>query len=158
MQDCQVIVDGLFGFGQTRPIEGKLADLLTWVNQQPQQRLSIDIPSGIHTDTGEVLGVAFQADVTLCLGLWKRGLFQDAALDVLGEVQRLDFDIPWADVAAVLGPVPQWQRITPESARSALPLPRPQFTHKYQQGQLLLIAVVPSIWRGCQFSSVGRSG
>ena len=140
LQDCQVIVDGLFGFGQTRPIEGKLADLLTWVNQQPQQRLSIDIPSGIHTDTGEVLGVAFQADVTLCLGLWKRGLFQDAALDVLGEVQRLDFDIPWADVAAVLGPVPQWQRITPESARSALPLPRPQFTHKYQQGQLLLIA------------------
>ena len=35
LQDCQVIVDGLFGFGQTRPIEGKLADLLTWVNQQP---------------------------------------------------------------------------------------------------------------------------
>ncbi|MCC5898140.1 MAG: NAD(P)H-hydrate dehydratase [Phormidium sp. BM_Day4_Bin.17] len=140
LHGCQVILDGLFGFGQTRPIEGKLADLITWVNQQPQQRLSIDIPSGIHTDTGEVLGVAFHADVTLCLGLWKRGLFQDAALDILGEVQRLDFDIPRADVVAVLGASPQWQRITPESARSALPLPRPRSTHKYRQGQLLLIA------------------
>lgn len=136
---CNAILDGLFGFGQTRPLEGQLAEDIQWANQQSQCRLSIDLPSGIHTDTGAVLGTAFRADYTFCLGLWKRGFFQDAALDILGTVERLDFDIPEADIAAVLGEKPRWQRITADMVGGALPLPRPRYTHKYKQGHLLLV-------------------
>jgi NAD(P)H-hydrate epimerase len=140
LKSCHLILDGLFGFGQTRPLEGDLAQLVTWLNQQPQPCISIDIPSGLHTDTGEVLGVALRAEMTLCLGLWKRGLLCDRALEYVGQVQRIDFDIPQADIEAVLGPSPAWQRITSDWAKQALPLPRAQSTHKYQQGHLLLIA------------------
>ncbi|KPQ38209.1 MAG: NAD(P)H-hydrate epimerase NnrE [Phormidium sp. OSCR] len=140
LKPCDLILDGLFGFGQTRPLEGDLAQLITWLNQQPQPCISIDIPSGLHTDTGEVLGVALRAEITLCLGLWKRGLLCDRALEYVGQVQRIDFDIPQADIEAVLGSSPAWQRITSDWAKQALPLPRAQATHKYQQGHLLLIA------------------
>ncbi|MBP0005448.1 MAG: NAD(P)H-hydrate dehydratase [Cyanobacteria bacterium SBC] len=138
-QTCDIFVDGLFGFGQTRPIEGKLAEIVNWINQQPQLKLSIDIPSGLHTDTGEILGTAIEVDRTLCLGLWKLGFFQDTALDVLGEVELVEFDIPVADVVAVLGETPSRQRITRETAIEALPIPRRRSTHKYKQGHLLLI-------------------
>lgn len=140
LKQCDLILDGLFGFGQTRPLEGDLAQLITWLNQQPQPCISIDIPSGLHSDTGEVLGVGLRAEITLCLGLWKRGLFCDRALEYVGQVQRIDFDIPQADIEAVLGSSPAWQRITSDWAKQALPLPRAQSTHKYQQGHLLLIA------------------
>jgi NAD(P)H-hydrate epimerase len=139
LQDCSVIIDGLFGFGLTRPLEGKLADLVEQLNQGTAPILSIDLPSGIHTDTGTVLGTAIRASHTFCLGLWKRAFLQDAAVDYLGTVEMVDFGLPLADVQAVLGQESLIQRITPEMAIAPLPLPRPANTHKYRQGHLLLV-------------------
>jgi NAD(P)H-hydrate epimerase len=103
--------------------------------------VSIDLPSGIHTDSGEVLGIAIQASQTFCLGLWKRAFFQDSALPYLGKSKRLDFGVPLADVQAVLSdPSSVVKQMTSELARSWLPLPRPLITHKYKQGHLLIIA------------------
>ncbi|WP_017658657.1 bifunctional ADP-dependent NAD(P)H-hydrate dehydratase/NAD(P)H-hydrate epimerase [Baaleninema simplex] len=139
LQTCDLFADGLFGFGQTRPIEGDLAEVVNWINQQPQPVASIDVPSGLHTDTGEILGTALKAKYTFCLGLWKLGFFQDAALDVIGNAELVEFDIPLADVIAVLGETPSLQRITPQTALAAFPIPRNRATHKYKQGHLLLV-------------------
>ncbi|MEM8542432.1 MAG: NAD(P)H-hydrate dehydratase [Cyanobacteria bacterium P01_H01_bin.119] len=136
---CDVIVDGLFGFGLTRPLEGAIADLINRLNQRLGPVVSIDLPSGLHSDTGQPLGTAVKADQTLCLGLWKRAFVQTAALDYIGCCERIDFDIPLADIYAVLGQPPQVQRITSEAVRSRLPLPRPSATHKYKVGSLLLV-------------------
>ncbi|MGC9505941.1 NAD(P)H-hydrate dehydratase [Baaleninema sp.] len=139
LQTCDLFLDGLFGFGQTRPIEGNLAEVVRWINQQPQPLASIDIPSGLHTDTGEVLGTAVKATYTFCLGLWKLGFFRDSALDIIGDAELVEVDLPLTDVLAELGETPSWQRITRQTALAALPLPRKRATHKYKQGHLLLV-------------------
>ncbi len=137
--DCNLIVDGLFGFGLNRPISGEIAEAIERLNQKLKPVISIDLPSGLHTDTGAVLGTAIQATHTFCLGLWKLGLFHDKALVNVGKVELIDFDIPLADIQAVLADRPRIQRITSAVAVAHLPLPRPQSTHKYKQGHLLAI-------------------
>ena len=133
-------VDGLFGFGLEQPLTGSLADLVNRLNAQPQPVISIDIPSGLHTDSGAVLGTAVRASHSLCLGLWKRAFCQDQALAYLGQRHRIDFQIPAAAIAAGLGETPPVYRLTAAAARARLPLPRPPATHKYQVGHLLLVA------------------
>ncbi|MEL6259616.1 MAG: NAD(P)H-hydrate dehydratase [Cyanobacteria bacterium J06626_6] len=138
--ECDAIVDGWFGFGLTRPITGNLAADIEWLNQQPIPVFSIDLPSGIHTDTGRVMGVAVKADYTACLGLWKRAFVQENAIAYLGTCDLIDFDIPLADIEAVLGKSPAARRITESQALAALPLRRAPTAHKYTAGHLLLVA------------------
>jgi NAD(P)H-hydrate epimerase len=139
LPDCDVIVDGLFGFGLERKLTDAIASAIDRLNTWKQPIFSIDLPSGLHTDTGEVLGTAIRATHTFCLGLWKLGFLQDQALDYIGNAELIDFDIPVADVQAVLADAPKITRITTAKALSNLPLPRPPVTHKYKEGHLLLI-------------------
>ncbi|NEQ53367.1 MAG: NAD(P)H-hydrate dehydratase [Leptolyngbya sp. SIO3F4] len=134
------ILDGLFGFGLSRPLTGEIAKVVDKINQSGISVVSIDLPSGIHTDSGEVLGTAIKAEKTLCLGLWKQACLQEVAQPYLGRTHLIDFDIPSADIEAVLGKQPQIQRLTPTRALQALPLRRSPLAHKYTVGQLLLIA------------------
>ncbi len=139
LQECDVIIDGLFGFGLTRAISGNLAEMVDKINSWQKPVVSIDLPSGIHTDTGEALGTAIKATHTLCLGLWKRAFFQDQALEYIGTAARLDFGIPVTDIEAVISDSARVQQITNTLAKQFLPLSRPLLTHKYQQGHLLLV-------------------
>ena len=114
---CNLIIDGLFGFGLNRELTGAIAhtvDLINafgcssrrYANAMPSANahdheipvISIDLPSGIHTDTGAVLGTAVRATHTLCLGLWKQGLLQDDALPYVGHVELIDFDISSSNI------------------------------------------------------------
>ncbi len=139
LTESDLLIDGLFGFGLERDITDAIASAIALVNQSSQPVISIDLPSGLHTDTGEVLGIAIKATYTFCLGLWKLGLLQDRALDYIGKVELVDFDIPLTAIDAVLGKTPKIKRITREFAIANLPLHRPPVTHKYKQGHLLLI-------------------
>ncbi|MFN9170180.1 MAG: NAD(P)H-hydrate dehydratase [Dolichospermum sp.] len=141
LPNCDFLIDGLFGFGLEREITDSIAAAINHFNQRNQPIISIDIPSGLHTDTGEVLGTAIQASYTFCLGLWKQGLLQEQALPYVGKTELIDFHIPLTDIHAILDKdnVPQIKRITKTTALSTLPLPRPLITHKYKQGNLLLI-------------------
>jgi len=139
LKNCDLFIDGLFGFGLEREIANPIADAIEQINKLNKPVFSIDIPSGIHTDTGEVLGTAIRATHTLCLGLWKRAFLQDRALEYIGSSELIDFDIPVADIQAILGELPAVQRITKQSAIEHLP-PRSPICHKYTNGHLLIIA------------------
>ncbi|WP_017318023.1 bifunctional ADP-dependent NAD(P)H-hydrate dehydratase/NAD(P)H-hydrate epimerase [Mastigocladopsis repens] len=139
LQDCDLLVDGLFGFGLERTLTDPVATAINQLNEWKKPIVSIDLPSGLHTDTGEVLGTAVRATHTFCLGLWKLGLLQDRALDYVGKAELIDFDIPLADTQAVLRNSFSIKRITKTTALSTLPLSRPPVTHKYKEGHLLLI-------------------
>lgn len=139
LERCDFIIDGLFGLGQRRSISGKLAAVVEQINLWHKPTVSIDIPSGIHTDTGEVLGTAIKASNTLCLGLWKLAFFQDSALEYIGDSERIDFGIPPMDVWSIVSQPPQIQQITADIVKKYLPLPRLKLTHKYKQGHLLII-------------------
>jgi len=139
LAESDILIDGLFGFGLERVITDSIAAAIDQINQSGLPIISIDLPSGLHTDTGEILGTAIRANYTLCLGLWKLGLLQDRALEYIGKAELIDFDIPLADIQAILGNAPSIGRVTKELAIATLPLCRPPVTHKYKQGHLLLI-------------------
>jgi NAD(P)H-hydrate epimerase len=67
------IIDGLFGTGLDREVTGFYREVIQAVNGAGRPVLSLDIPSGIHGDTGAVLGVAVRADWTVTFGLPKAG-------------------------------------------------------------------------------------
>jgi NAD(P)H-hydrate epimerase len=139
LKSCDLLIDGLFGFGLTRSITDDLAEAIAQINHVSVPIISIDLPSGLHTDTGEVLGIAIRADYTLCLGLWKLAFLQDRALEYIGQAELIDFGLPLADIHAVLGGEPTLHRITAQQAIASLPLPRHLDTHKYKHGHLLLV-------------------
>ena len=139
LADCDLIIDGLFGFGLNREITGTLFETIESINRLSIPIVSIDLPSGIHTDTGFVLGTAVKATYTLCLGLWKLAFGQEPAIEYLGQTELIDFDLPLADINSVLGEEPTITRMTTDRAIVCLPLRRSAVTHKYQQGHLLLI-------------------
>lgn len=140
LQTCDVLIDGLFGFGLTRSLEGGIAAAIQQINQWSRYLpiISIDLPSGLHTDTGKEMGIAVEATHSLCMGLWKRAYLQETALAYTGQAELIDFGLPLADIEAVLGK-PEIERITASTALTALPLLRSATTHKYKQGHLLLI-------------------
>lgn len=137
---CDVIIDGGFGVGLIRPLTGTIADGIAQINDWQVPVVSIDVPSGLATDSGEVLGIAIKARHTLCLGLWKLGLLQDRALPWIGEPHLIPFDVPFQTIQAVLKDVPPVKRLTAETAIAHLPLPRSPMAHKYTVGHALVIA------------------
>jgi ADP-dependent NAD(P)H-hydrate dehydratase / NAD(P)H-hydrate epimerase len=139
LQDCEVILDGLFGCGLDRSLSAELISIITEINQLDIPIVSIDLPAGMQADSGEILGAAIQASHTFCLGLWKWAFAQDVALPYLGHAELLSFDIPHPDIQAVLGTPSPIQMMTREVADRYLPHQRPLVTHKYQQGHLLLV-------------------
>jgi hydroxyethylthiazole kinase-like uncharacterized protein yjeF len=62
---ADVVVDGLFGAGLTRPIDGEALEVINEINDYGKPCLAIDVPSGVHGDTGAVLGAAPKADLTV---------------------------------------------------------------------------------------------
>lgn len=143
-------IDGLFGFGLTRPVTGVYAEAIDTINASGVPIVALDLPSGMVTDTGTILGTAIRATHTLCLGLWKRGLWQDCALEYLGEVERIDFGIQDQQIQDALE-FPVQERslavqdleitlLLDSEARSGLPLQRSLLAHKYTIGSTLLIA------------------
>lgn len=74
-REYDIIIDALFGVGLTRPLEGIFRESVEYINRQNAFVLSVDIPSGIHADTGSVLGTAVFADITVTFGFEKLGTF-----------------------------------------------------------------------------------
>jgi len=130
-----VIVDAIFGTGLTRRVEGAAARAIRRINaSRPACRvLAVDVPSGVDADSGQVLGVAVQADLTLALGLPKLGLTQEPARSLAGEILVARIGI--ADSAPSVALAAEcWTR-----AAAARELPaRPRAGHKGSFGHVLI--------------------
>lgn len=89
-----LVVDGLFGVGLARPIAGTARAAVQAVNASDAPVLSVDIPSGLCATTGEVLGIAVRADVTLAFVGPKRGFFLGAGPGHVGHWTAVEIGFP----------------------------------------------------------------
>lgn len=98
--DADLLVDALLGLGSRRAPQGLLAAAIGALNAHGAPVLAVDLPSGLHADTGQPLGDAVvQADHTLALLTLKPGLFTGHGRDLCGRVWFDALDVP-ADTAA----------------------------------------------------------
>lgn len=72
-EEYTVIIDAVFGVGLSRGISGKYADIIAWMNKQNCGKVAVDIPSGVDSATGKILGTAFRADLTVAMACVKAG-------------------------------------------------------------------------------------
>jgi NAD(P)H-hydrate epimerase len=73
LADCDVVIDAIFGTGLGRQVSGVYGEVIALINASGTPVLSVDIPSGVHGDTGQVMGTAVQAHYTVTFGLPKIG-------------------------------------------------------------------------------------
>lgn len=93
-KDYSVIVDGIFGVGLSRDVDGPQKKAIETMNQMTGIKIAIDIPSGIDATTGNILGVAFKADYTVTFGLKKLGMFFSDGIDYCGKIICEDIGLP----------------------------------------------------------------
>lgn len=81
-----LIIDAIFGTGLDRPVAGLAADIIAMINKSKKKVLSLDIPSGVNGNTGEVMGAAVRADYTVTFGLPKIGNMFYPGYELCGEL------------------------------------------------------------------------
>lgn len=156
--ESDLLIDGMFGIGLSRPLEDPWATAVQWVNASGLPVISVDVPSGFDTDRGGPLGdTCIRAHTTYCLGLWKRGLWQDPGLEWLGRLERVDFGIPPFAYQQVLDQETVPTLISRSLLRSHFPQ-RPVTTYKYRQGHLLLICGSATFAGAAVLTALGARG
>lgn len=92
-REYTVIIDAIFGIGVSRPLAGEYRRVVEAICASGVPVLAVDIPSGIHTDTGEVLDAAVKARATVTFACAKPGLLFDPGKRYAGEVLVRDIGI-----------------------------------------------------------------
>ena len=139
--EANLIIDGLLGSGLERNVEGQFAEVVNAINDHPAPVLALDIPSGLHGDSGEVLGTAVQADLTITFVGLKNGLFVNNGPGLVGKLHFAGLDIPdscRAGVQAIM------RQIDAGIVHKALPV-RKRDAHKGKFGHVLIIGGGPGM-------------
>ncbi|MBQ9983427.1 MAG: NAD(P)H-hydrate dehydratase [Lachnospiraceae bacterium] len=100
-KEYSVIVDGIFGVGLSRNVDGPQKKAIETMNQMSGMKVAIDIPSGIDATTGDIMGVAFKADYTVTFELIKLGMFFSDGIDYCGKIICKGIGFPEAALKAV---------------------------------------------------------
>lgn len=86
-KDCnRIVLDALLGTGLSRKPDGLYPRLIEWINHNAQTCVSLDIPSGLNADSGNVPGACVKADLTLGFGIAKKGYFLNQGPDLTGDL------------------------------------------------------------------------
>ncbi|MFK8031137.1 MAG: NAD(P)H-hydrate dehydratase [Gammaproteobacteria bacterium] len=132
---CDVIVDALLGTGLNREVSGAHLRAIHWMNQGLSPVLSLDVPSGLNSDTGLAQPVAVRASFTPTFIALKIGLYTGRASTYCGDIKIYDLDIP-SSVATRFEPVARI--LVQEDVRTCLP-PRRHDAHKGVHGRVLIV-------------------
>ena len=143
-QNRKVIVDAIFGTGLTRAPSGLTAEAIKLTNSSGAYVVAIDLPSGLHSDTGATYDPCVLADLTVTMALPKLGLWLYPGRGLAGAIEVVDIGMPSPEVLSpkskVQSPEPdQTWLLDAEHIRAILPRRRPD-GNKGSFGRALLIA------------------
>lgn len=130
-----LVVDALFGIGLNRPLDDGWRQFIGGLNAARRRVLAVDVPSGLDAATGEPLGAAVEASLTLAVGAPKTGMLRQSAWPHVGRLE----------VAAEVGLIPcpitdtELKWITGDDFAD-FPPPRPAAAHKGSFGHLAVVA------------------
>ena len=145
-----VIVDAIFGIGITRAVEGKYRKAIEEINASKAHVVAVDIPSGVNTDDGSIMGCAVKADMTVTFAYRKVGLMLYPGASCAGEVICVPIGIPRA-----LTEKKRTGVVTFTDKEADLKLPeRSQSGNKGTFGKVLLAAGSRSMGGACQLSAL----
>ncbi|MGA9852691.1 MAG: NAD(P)H-hydrate dehydratase [Gammaproteobacteria bacterium] len=99
--DADVIVDAMLGIGLDRPLQDDWLQAVQIINASGRPVLSLDIPSGLNTDTGTVMGAAVRATATVTFIGMKPGLFTGEGPNSAGEITLATLDVPAATYESI---------------------------------------------------------
>jgi len=134
--ECDLIIDALLGTGINSPVRDNYARIIGLINHSGLPVMAVDIPSGVNGTTGEVMGTAVMADITVTMALPKTGSVFYPGKAFTGSLEVVDIGIP--DEVIEAAGLDTW--ILDEMAALAdLPHHSPE-THKFERGALLVVA------------------
>ena len=93
-EEFDFIIDGMLGTGLTSDVRGHYTEAVEWANRQSQPVFAMDIPTGLHADSGKIMGVAINADTTLTFGGRKLGLYLKDGPTVAGNIHYCELPFP----------------------------------------------------------------
>lgn len=131
-----VLIDAIFGVGLSRKIEGNYREIIDQMNRSTGIKVAVDIPSGISSGNGAVLGIAFHADITVTFQLEKLGLQMYPGREYAGEIYPVDIGICTDRISDDISVAYTYDR---REYSRLLPV-RKADSHKGTYGKLLVIA------------------
>jgi ADP-dependent NAD(P)H-hydrate dehydratase / NAD(P)H-hydrate epimerase len=136
LKDSDFVVDGLLGTGLNSPVRGFYARVIEDMNSAGKAVTAIDIPSGLNADSGQVMGIAVQADLTITFGFPKIGQLVFPGAGLVGRLVRIDIGIPDAVAERIPG---RYRLIEAGDFHDLLASEKPDI-HKGNRGHLLVLA------------------
>jgi hydroxyethylthiazole kinase-like uncharacterized protein yjeF len=136
LEESDVLVDALLGTGLDKPVRAEYENVIDQMNGSDVPIVAVDVPSGINATTGEMMGSAVVADMTVTMGLPKLGCLFYPGKGCTGELSVGDIGIPDEVVAEQ-----RLWRYAADFAQALEDMPQHEPTsHKFARGSLLLIA------------------
>lgn len=136
LQGPAVWIDAILGTGLNAPVRGHLARMIAFLNSSGRPVFAVDIPSGLHADTGQVLGDAVHARATATFALAKIGHQVEPGASLTGRLFVVDIGIPSHIVRRTR---PRQHLVCGPELHRCL-RPRPAGAHKGTTGHLLVVA------------------
>jgi hydroxyethylthiazole kinase-like uncharacterized protein yjeF len=137
IDSSDLVVDALLGTGLQRPVSGEFRTAIEAINAGVRPVLALDVPSGLDSTNGTVLGAAVWADVTVTFVGQKAGLYLGSGPDCCGVIEFAGLDLP-ASIVEHLEAAPLFSLYGRNDLLHLLP-PRPANAHKGSFGHVLIV-------------------
>ena len=135
-RDVDIIVDAIFGTGFSGQVKGIYKTPIEWMNKSNLPTISIDIPSGVNADNGEVENIAVSSDLVVTMGLKKVGLLLGTSVNYIKDIKVVDISIP-----RFMGESSRFKTHEIEFTDVQQLLPkRLKTAHKYTLGKIFVLA------------------
>ena len=158
LDGCELIVDAMLGIGLDRPLGGLYLEAAQTVNEGSAPVVAVDIPTGIHADTGALMTAAVRSALTVTFVADKCGLFLGDAPDYVGQrvlepLRRIAPDRV-EEIETAFSGKPTLRVFTEEMLRTMLPA-RQRADHKGRFGHVLVVAGGPGMGGAARLAGEG---